>query len=589
MVLAEIRQMIDEVVELTGAAPPELLDAEAPVLSEALLDETESPPFYLVGLIGGKNVGKSSLVNALVGSEITAHSSHGAGTEKAIAYAHEEQADALRELLDREVPGHYEIVTHATPGLLRQVLVDLPDIDSHHAFHGQITRRMLRHMLYPIWLQSVEKYADSKPRELLLRIIAGNAPRNMLFCLNKIDQVIDREGDAAARELRDESAARLAAALGIAPPKVWMISAIHPDRAELPALRELLTQEKPRDVVRQSTEMAARQTATSMLRWLHGQRLEQRLAAMRRLEAEAGEEVVAGISGPLIERITRHLIDDPTFRSAVAEEAMATRVPRWPVVDILHMLLAPAAALLRRRLAVPLSGSDVPEALIEQHLEQEGDSASALVQCAFARLQQSNPLMSRLYRERRLWEETSAREATSDLRRQLAETIERQRGVMVSRFARTGGAVGVLFRVLLTVGAIVWFPFAQPVTEAYLKEGGIRDFALVAVRMLGGLYLLREIAFLAVYFVCLWIVLAWDTRRRIDRSLGRWKAGRNLDPERDLTGTIIEWLQTLLAPIREARERLERLVQKDADLQEQMQAAVPTDVTPLERNAVLPT
>ena len=40
---------------------------------------------YIVGLIGGKDVGKSSFVNALVGRPITEQSSHGPGTEAVIA------------------------------------------------------------------------------------------------------------------------------------------------------------------------------------------------------------------------------------------------------------------------------------------------------------------------------------------------------------------------------------------------------------------------------------------------------------------------------------------------------------------------
>jgi len=47
---------------------------------------------------------------------------------------------------------------------------------------------MLRHMLFPIWMQSVEKYADRSP-ELLMKVAAGNAPANFVFCLNKVDQL----------------------------------------------------------------------------------------------------------------------------------------------------------------------------------------------------------------------------------------------------------------------------------------------------------------------------------------------------------------------------------------------------------------
>ena len=74
------------------------------------------------------------------------------------------------------MPGRYTIVTHDDPALLRQVLLDLPDIDSHWGDHLDVTRQMLRHMLFPIWVQSVEKYADRQPQQMLAKVAAGNAP-----------------------------------------------------------------------------------------------------------------------------------------------------------------------------------------------------------------------------------------------------------------------------------------------------------------------------------------------------------------------------------------------------------------------------
>src|SRR5437868_4657175 len=141
-------------------------------------------------------------------------------------------ADAveLRQRLEREVPGRYRIVTHDVASLRRQVLLDLPDIDSHWIEHVQVTRRMLRHMLFPIWIQSVEKYADQQPQKLLQQVAEGNDPSNFLFCLNKADQLVSREGPSAADALRDDYANRLARALKLkAPPRVHLISALQRD------------------------------------------------------------------------------------------------------------------------------------------------------------------------------------------------------------------------------------------------------------------------------------------------------------------------------------------------------------------------
>src|SRR6266567_3155443 len=98
----ELDQLVREVADLTGVIRPPWLQDDAP-----LLESNAQEAFYLIGLIGGKDVGKSAMVNAIVGHEITARSSHGPGTQTVIAYAHANQLQPLRELLDREVSGRY--------------------------------------------------------------------------------------------------------------------------------------------------------------------------------------------------------------------------------------------------------------------------------------------------------------------------------------------------------------------------------------------------------------------------------------------------------------------------------------------------
>ena len=94
MSTTQLQQLVREAIELTGAAAPTMFADDAPVLTPAAIRQAREEGFYLVGLIGGKEVGKSALVNALVGEEITKQTSHGPGTHDVIAYAHASQAQA---------------------------------------------------------------------------------------------------------------------------------------------------------------------------------------------------------------------------------------------------------------------------------------------------------------------------------------------------------------------------------------------------------------------------------------------------------------------------------------------------------------
>lgn len=569
--IQDYRELVREISQMTGSEPPGLMEEHSPVLSDEAL---EGADFYLIGLIGGKDVGKSALVNALVGQEITPRTSFGPGTEVCIAYAHQLQAARLRELLEREIPGQYRIVTHQIDDLARQVLLDLPDIDSHYASHVEVTRRMLKHMLYPIWMQSVEKYADARPRELLAIVAQGNDPRNFIFCLNKVDQVEKREGFSAVEQLGQDYAHRLSRLLNLPQePPIYVISAIQPEKYMLPDLRQALARQKPADLVDRSRKHATRRQGESLAQWVGRQNLDHRLEALDRLAQAAEEEIAQRIGSPLVDEAIPRLLEDPAYRLALADELMAKRVGRWPIVNVFHLVLSPLLSLVRRRLPVQQQMALVgPEELVDAHLRRlsGGGSVAGLVQSTFASLQQSSPLISRLYASRKLWESVVAEQAEGQVRRRLSSAVERQREVMRQSIGRRG--LGDLFRSILTIGALLWFPFIQPLAEAMLSPNHGR-IALLIVQVLGVSYLLKNVAFLAIYFSMLWLILKWDTQRRVDRRLDRWKAGQGLDSELSLPAQVVDWVGGLLEPIRAQRERMTMLVEKANTLRQALEAA----------------
>jgi hypothetical protein len=556
-------ELVRQTLELTGADAPPLLDDAAPVLDEQVLaGAAGGGDFYLIGLIGGKEVGKSALINALVGRPITRQTSHGPGTETVIAYCHGSIVQPLRELLDRAVPGRYELVTHDIDRLRRQVLVDLPDIDSHFTPHIEITRRMLRHMLFPIWVQSIEKYADAQPQKLLAQVAAGNDSRNFIFCLNKADQLAaqtaagplspNRAADSPVEQIRADYSRRLAIVLGrTEPPRIWLVSATRPGEFDLPELAGELSRQKSSEMVVQSRTRAGRRRRQSLLKWLDAQDLAGRTQLLGRLADDAQELAAQRLAGPILERALPDLLADPAYRAMMTGGVMARRVARWPLVNLVHLLLGPLAFVIRQNTAAGAATN--PTSLVEAHFRAPALPLADLVQGTFAQLQQTHPAISGLYRQRKLWDPMAADSAASDLRDQLAATVGRQQGVVRERLAGRG-FFGWPFRWLLTIGAAVWFLAAQPILEAALQPSAVRsgrEIALLAVQILGVTPLLKSAAFLLIYYVALWLWLQWDTQRRVGRMLSRWRTADHPDPTLNLTTQSMLWMDGLLSPLKD--------------------------------------
>ncbi|MEA2735331.1 MAG: hypothetical protein QOE14_1782 [Humisphaera sp.] len=557
---SDIPQLVTEVAAVTGADLPPVLDTDSPVLRDEALsfgERADDPP-YLVGLIGGKEVGKSALVNALVGQRITDSTSYGPGTEIVVAYVHHAQVAAIKPLLDREAPGRYQIVVHSLDRLSRQVLLDLPDIDSQFESHLELTRRMLRHMLFPIWIQSIEKYADQQPQKLLAAVAAGNDPANFLFVLNKADQL---NGEATA-ELREDYAARIARTLGkTVVPRVYLGSALRPDDFDLPALREKLSQQKSAGDVKQSIQLAGKQRERSMITWLDAQHLPERVQRLGRLQREAEELTSARLGVPILESVVPRLLDDAQHRAAMVDEVMTARVARWPIVNVLHTLLLPITSAWRQNIGAAPS----PETLVDISLTIQGRPVSAAVKSTFALLQQTNPLVSPLYRGQRLWESAPADAAVIQLRDVLTSSLQRQRSEAVRRLARRG-VIAPLIRWTLTIGALLWFPIIQPVLDVMLRDNFVssaRGVLILAVQLLSAAYLLKSAGFLAIWFLFLWLILRWDTNRKVNRLLTRWRTlGEGHDASLNTSAAALRWTDELLDPIRTARDREESLVKR---------------------------
>jgi hypothetical protein len=289
---------------------------------------------------------------------------------------------------------------------------------------------------------------------------------------------------------------------------VWVVSAARPGEYDLPALRAAMKRDRSAGEVNAARAYAKQRQSTSLAGWLKEQNLADRADRLDRLSQEAEDLLAARLAAPLLEQAIALLTADAAYWSSLADDAMAARVARWPLLQIIHTLLSPLLSMLTMIVRGGTArAAGLADGLVDAHLLIDGQPPDRAVRAAFAHLHQTSPVIVGLYARRKLWEDMEAQGAVMQLRRRLIETIQRQREQII-RPSRSFNPLRAICRWLLTVGALLWFPFIQPILELALQDGWLAATAhigLLAVQLLSATYLLTTAAFLSIYFVALWL------------------------------------------------------------------------------------
>ncbi len=187
---------------------------------------------YVLALVGGTGVGKSSLLNALAGSPVSPASARRPTTAEPVAWVPRAARGDLEGLLGwldvREVREY--------DGPLRGgvAILDLPDMDSVATSHRQRVEELLPRVDAVVWVTDPEKYHDAVLHDDFLREWLPRLDHQVIV-LNKSDRLGAEDIRTLRRDLEQDLTNRFALS-GRRRPPVLVASALGAD-ADLHDLR----------------------------------------------------------------------------------------------------------------------------------------------------------------------------------------------------------------------------------------------------------------------------------------------------------------------------------------------------------------
>jgi len=162
---------------------------------------------YVLAFVGGTGVGKSSLLNALAGSTVSAASVRRPTTSDPIAWVPADHRAALAPLL--AWIGVANVSEHAGADLGPVAILDLPDMDSVASEHRARVEAILPRVDAVAWVTDPEKYHDAALHHGFLRAWLPRLARQVLV-VNKADRLSADDG----RSIRHDLELDLVAATG---------------------------------------------------------------------------------------------------------------------------------------------------------------------------------------------------------------------------------------------------------------------------------------------------------------------------------------------------------------------------------------
>ena len=168
---------------------------------------------YVLALAGGTGVGKSTLLNAIAGEEVSPASARRPTTAEPIAWVPAERRRELAGLLDWL--GVTLVREHRAESLRDLAVIDLPDFDSIAPEHRERVDALLPRVDAVAWVVDPEKYKDDVVHGGYLRTHAPRL-RRQLVVLNRADVLSAEDATRVSDDMRMQLRREGLADVGIA-------------------------------------------------------------------------------------------------------------------------------------------------------------------------------------------------------------------------------------------------------------------------------------------------------------------------------------------------------------------------------------
>ncbi len=474
---------------------------------------------YLYGIVGGKDVGKTTIINQLAGAAISPDTDIiDEGTRVAVAYCHREDLTAVKERLEPPLRDQINFATHDRRELQNVVLMDLPDYDSRFDAHLAEVNALTRYLQGLIWITTPRKYGDHAFLEQMVAVAQSH--ENYFVIVNKIDQI---EPGTALEIIREEVFRFMDGECEkrkIPPPdpdRLFLLAAVAPEKFEFKKMQDrLIRPHTAGEIVRAKITNIRAEFKKNLKRINTVYGLDHHLNLIDQnldfIQKRVGEEFGEAYAQAVSERLSAR----QDFNRRVSKVVFTQRVKQWPVLRTVFYPLTVLISALGGRLSF-----DPPE-------DRSGEKISGLLR------HDGKSAVHQLFQIR-----DEVQIAFPDLREtmgpepDLPEQVEKHLDTLVKAYEErlTDDLMlakvrpGFIKRTLIYL-PLFWFPFLQPLLlklnalnwMASPSIATIEELAVFFVSLLGSGALLTSLAFLGLFYGILLMVMYTNVVRAVQKQ-----------------------------------------------------------------------